>query len=97
MGGLCLKPKSDTSILGLEPHDGFGRSECYLNLVATIQISPLTGGWFTDLLFIHRFFFRIKKARFAHSHIHLAITGEFFNYSLHSREYIHSIHANSGH
>ena len=29
--------------------------------------------------------------------IHLAITGECFTHSLHSNEYIHSIHANRGH
>ena len=34
---------------------------------------------------------------FVHSHSHLAISGECFTHSLHSREYIHSIHANSGH
>ena len=37
--------------------------------------------------------FRNKKARFVHSHIHLAITGECFTHSLHSRECIHSLHA----
>ena len=42
-------------------------------------------------------FFHSQKARFVHSHIHLAITGECFIHSLHSREYIHSIHANSDH
>ena len=30
-----------------------------------------------------------------HSHFHLASTGECFTHSLHAREYIHSIHANS--
>ena len=42
-------------------------------------------------------FVRSKEASFRHSHIHLIITGECFTHSLHSREYIHSIHANSGH
>ena len=68
----------------------------FLTLVATIHFSPFTGEWFTELLFIHGFF-RDKKARFVHSHIHLAITGECFTLSLHSHEYIHSIHSNSGH
>ena len=52
---------------------------------------------------VHRFpphsrgFFRSKKAPFVHSHVHLAITGERFTHSLQAREYIHSIHAKSGH
>ena len=46
------------------------------SLVATIHFSPFTGEWFTDILFIHGFFFRSKKARSVHSHIHLAITRE---------------------
>ena len=66
------------------------------SLAAPIHFSPLTGKWFTGFLFIHGFFFRSKKARFVHSQIHLAITGECFTYSLHSRKYIHAIHANSG-
>ena len=40
-------------------------------------------------------FFRGKKARFVHSHIHLAITGDCFTHPLHSREYIHSTHAST--
>ena len=52
-----------------------------------IHVCPLTGECFTDFLFIHSFF-RNKKARLIHSHIHLAITGECFTHSPHSREYI---------
>ena len=37
------------------------------------------------------------QARFVHAHIHLAITGQCFAHSLHSREYSHSGHANNGH
>ena len=64
------------------------------DLVATIHSSPFMGECFTDFLFIHGFFSLPKQA---HSHIHLAIMGECFTHSFHAREYIHSIHASSGH
>ena len=60
--------------------------------MATIHFSPFAGEWFTDFLFIHGVF-HSKKARFVYSHNHWAITDECFTHSLHSREYIHSIHA----
>ena len=42
---------------------------------------------FTDFLLNHGFF-RSKKARFVHSHLHEAITGKCSTHSLHSRGYI---------
>ena len=59
-----------------------------VTLVGTVHFSPFTGEWFTDFPLHSRDFFRSKKARFDNSHIHLAITGECFPHSLHSREYI---------
>ena len=61
--------------------------------MATIHRSPFTGEWFTDFLSVHGFSATKRLVLSFHT-----ITGECFTQSLHSHvQFIHPIHANSGH